>query len=214
MRVHRELNKLLSLIKNYCRDTYRHSVNVSLIASRIAAHLNLSETQVDLIKVAGLLHDVGKIKIEKEIINKPGKLTRDEWNIVKKHPEYGVDILLPHSWAKPFLQWVYCHHERWDGNGYFGIKGYDIPLEARILALADAFDAITSSRPYQKKKNWQESLNEVKRCSGTQFDPFLAQELIQFPDKILKPHALIGDGGAEFGTQQRNRFGEEGADYN
>lgn len=179
------LAHLVRTIAVYSSATYQHSVNVGLIAARIASCLGLAESQVSLIQKAGFLHDIGKTKIDIELLNKSGKLTSGEWTIIKKHPEFGVKILAPYPWTAPFLPLVIYHHERWDGNGYFGIPGKDIPLGAKILALADAFDAMTSSRPYQKSKNREQSVEEIKRCGGTHFDPYLVEKVIRHSDKIF-----------------------------
>jgi putative nucleotidyltransferase with HDIG domain len=183
--MHEEFNYLLKTIAAYSYETYQHSVNVGMIAARIGNLLGLSKTQVLSIKYAGLLHDIGKIKIDLKILNKPEKLIAGELAIIKRHTEYGINILSPFPWAKPFLQLVNYHHERWDGNGYYGIPGKDIPMEANILALADAFDAMTSSRPYSQIKSWNQSIKELDRFSGTQFDPYLVKMVIQSSDKIL-----------------------------
>lgn len=180
-----ELNNLVKMIYNYSLETYRHSVNVGIIANRIGNFLCLSEKQVSLIKYAGLLHDIGKTKIDLKILNKPGKLTSEEFTIIKKHTEYGVKILSSYPWTKPFLQLVNSHHERWDGNGYNGIHGRDIPMGARILALADAFDAMTSCRSYSQIKSMDQIINELDMFSGTQFDPYLVEKVIQASDKVL-----------------------------
>ena len=180
-----ELDNLVKAIAVYSYETYQHSVNVGIIAARIGNFLGLSKTQVLLIKHAGLLHDIGKTKIDLKILNKPGKLTAEELAIMKRHPEYGVNILSYYPWAEPFLQLVNYHHERWDGNGYYGVPGRDIPLGAKILALADAFDAMTSSRPYSQIRSWNQSLKELDKCSGTQFDPHLVKKVIQTSDKIF-----------------------------
>lgn len=180
------LETLVREIAVYSYEIYQHSVNVRGIAIRIANCLGLPQDQISLISCAGLLHDIGKIKIDKEILNKTKKLTAEEWAMVKRHPELGVGMLSSYHWAKPILPLVNYHHERWDGKGYFGVSGHDIPLGARILAVADAFDAMTSSRPYQNSKNWEQSIEELEKCSGTQFDPCLVDKVIQAPNEILK----------------------------
>lgn len=180
------LNTLVKTIAVYSYKIYQHSANVRGIATRIANYLGLPEDQTALIANAGLLHDIGKTQIDIKILNKTKKLTADEWAIIKRHPELGIGILSSYPWAEPFFPLVNYHHERWDGNGYFGISGQDIPLGARILAVADAFDAMTSSRPYQNSKSWEQSLKELERCSGTQFDPYLVEKVIQSSDKIFK----------------------------
>jgi len=182
-----ELNNLLRMISVYSYETYQHSVNVGVLAARIGDILGLSKVQVSIIKYAGLLHDIGKTKIDLKILNKPGKLTTKEFSIIKKHTEYGVELLSPYPWAKPLLQLVEFHHERWDGKGYNGIQGRNVPVGARILALADAFDAMTSGRHYSRIKSIKQSIIELERFSGTQFDPYLVKKFIQVINEILPP---------------------------
>ena len=179
-----ELSVLVKNIADYSYEIYQHSINVAVIAARFAYYLNLPEEEISLIKNAGLLHDIGKTKIDIKILNKSEKLNEEEWKIVKKHPELGVKILTLYPWTQSFLSLINYHHERWDGNGYYGIPGNKIPLGARLLALADAFDAMSSARPYQKSKNLEQSLKELESCSGSQFEPFLVEMFTRLSDKI------------------------------
>ena len=179
-----ELNILVKNITDYSYEIYQHSLNVAIIAASFAYYLDLPEEEIFLIKNAGLLHDIGKTKIDIKILNKPEKLIEEEWKIVKKHPELGVKILTPYPWAQSFLSLINYHHERWDGNGYYGIPGNKIPLGAKLLALADAYEAMSSARPYQKSKNLEQSLKELESCSGSQFEPFLVGKFTQLSDKI------------------------------
>ncbi|HBC92747.1 MAG TPA: phosphohydrolase [Pelotomaculum sp.] len=174
-----EINKLMIALRNYDLEIYRHSTSVSYIASRIAYYLGLQDKDISIITKAALLHDIGKVKIDKSILSKKERLTSREWSIIKRHPESGVLMLKPYLWAKELLVLILYHHERWDGKGYFGIEANDIPLGARIIAVADAFDAMRTSRPYKKGKEWDESLSEIERYSGMQFDPYLTERIIQ-----------------------------------
>lgn len=179
------INILVQDIAHYSYEIYQHSLNVATIAASFAGYLNLSEKEIFLIKTAGLLHDIGKTKIDIKILNKPGKLIEEEWEIVKKHPELGVKILTPYPWAQSFLSLINYHHERWDGNGYYEVPRDEIPFGARILALVDAYEAMSSARSYQKAKNLEQSLKELERCSGSQFEPFLVEKFMQLSHKII-----------------------------
>ncbi|HYE81123.1 MAG TPA: HD domain-containing response regulator [Clostridia bacterium] len=160
-----------------------HSDRVSEYAVKIAEALNLSDIQIDLIKDSGIFHDVGKIGIEDGILKKNGKLSKEQYEEIKKHPERGAQILSAVSMFKDIVPVVLHHHERYDGKGYpKGLQGNEIPLLARVLSVADALDAMTTDRVYTKKRNLSETIEELKNCSGTQFDPGIVKvtvELIQ-----------------------------------
>jgi HD-GYP domain-containing protein (c-di-GMP phosphodiesterase class II) len=157
-----------------------HSKRVSEICQTIAAAMNFDSDEIDRIRVAGLVHDIGKIGINESILNKTSSLSDYEWIEIKKHPEIGWRIL---SAAKEFTdlaKYVLNHHERWDGNGYpNGIKRENIPIEARIIALADAFDAMTSKRSYRAGVSVEQAIAEIIRCSGTQFDPGIVDVFVR-----------------------------------
>jgi putative nucleotidyltransferase with HDIG domain len=136
----------------------------------------MDRLEVNEVKTAGLLHDIGKIIIPIEIITKEGKLTAEEYDLIKGHPEIGFRILNSTHDMRNIANIVLNHHERWDGLGYpRGIKTDEIPLQSRIIAIADAFDAMTSKRSYREVCTNREALDEIIRCSGTQFDPKLSQ---------------------------------------
>jgi diguanylate cyclase (GGDEF)-like protein/putative nucleotidyltransferase with HDIG domain len=154
--------------------TYGHSKKVSQYAVSLAEKLGLTQEKTAVIRAAGLLHDIGKIAVPDSVLNKAGPLSEDEWEPVRAHPELGVEILKHVIDLVNCLPAVLHHHEHYDGGGYpSGLKGQDIPLEARILAISDAFDAITSIRPYRKQLSPQQALDELRRCAGSQFDPEL-----------------------------------------
>jgi HD-GYP domain-containing protein (c-di-GMP phosphodiesterase class II) len=149
-----------------------HSRRVSEICRDIAAHMDFSEADVNQIKTAGLIHDIGKIGIDERILNKDERLNPDEWEQMKRHPEGGWRIVSSVSEFSDLSQFILCHHEKWDGSGYpNGLKQEEIPLEARIIAIADAYDAMTNERSYHQALSKENAIMEIRRCSGTQFDP-------------------------------------------
>ena len=153
-----------------------HSKRVSEICETIASCMNLSKDDVSQIKLAGLMHDIGKIGIDERVLNSTGKLDEAEWKEVKRHSEVGYRILSSCSEFSEIAKFVLDHHERLDGKGYpKGLKSEDISIPARIIAIADAFDAMTRERTYTKVLSEQEAIDEIKRCSGTQFDPEIAK---------------------------------------
>jgi diguanylate cyclase (GGDEF)-like protein/PAS domain S-box-containing protein len=149
-----------------------HSERVSHICQAIATSMNFNSEEINQIRIAGLVHDIGKIGINEMILNKKTHLEPDEWVEMKKHPEIGWRILSTTNDFFDLANYVLSHHEHWDGTGYpNGFKGEDIPVEARIISLADAYDAMTSKRGYRDAMSTKEAIEEIKRCSGTQFDP-------------------------------------------
>ena len=140
----------------------------------------MQKKQRDIVHWAAILHDVGKIGIPEKILNKPGPLNDEEFEIIKLHPEKGHNILQPLKQLSASLPGILHHHERYDGRGYpQGLSGEEIPLPARIIAVADTFDAITSHRPYRPAKQQQEALTIIEAVAGTQLDPNLAQVFIE-----------------------------------
>lgn len=157
-----------------------HSYRVSDISGKIATTLGFSEYEIKKVKLAGLMHDIGKIAIDEDILNKPGKLDEQEWLQIKKHPEHGFKILSTSVDTMEIAKTILAHHERWDGKGYpKGLSQEDIPIMARIIAVADTYDAMTSIRTYRKSMCKEEVLEEIKRCSGTQFDSVVVQAFMK-----------------------------------
>lgn len=155
------------------QKTVIHCSNVANYAAKIL------DDKIKLF-VAGLLHDVGKIKIPNSILYKRGTLTSNEFAIIKKHPCEGAEILKKTGYCSEIVEAVLHHHERWDGNGYpDGIKGKKIPLYSRVLAVADAFDAMVSDRPYRKALPLDVALKEIEANAGTQFDPDIVQQFLK-----------------------------------
>lgn len=160
--------------------TYGHSKKVSKYATDLAKALGLSDERISAIHAAALLHDIGKIGVSDQILRKVGPLNDEEWEPIYAHPTMGVSILKHVESIKDCLAAVQYHHEYYDGSGYpSGLKGSNIPLDARILTVADAFDAMTSSRPYRGEMTHEQALAEIKRCSGTQFDPEIARVFVE-----------------------------------
>jgi diguanylate cyclase (GGDEF)-like protein len=155
------------------RDTYtgRHSDRVSELAAKVATRLGLGAEQIELTRLAGRLHDLGKLAIPEEILRKPGTLSDSERLVLERHPQIGFRML-DSLGVDPVADLVLHHHERWDGGGYpDGLRGEQIPLAARIIFVTDAYDAMTSDRIYQPKLSSSAALTELERCAGTQFDP-------------------------------------------
>lgn len=161
-----------------------HSKRVSSISEQIAEQMYFPKENIRQIVLAGLMHDIGKIGISNEILDKEGALTTDEFMEVKKHSEAGYRILSSVSEFSNISQYVLSHHERWDGKGYpQGIMGNAIPIQARIIAIADAYDAMTSDRTYRNKMSEDEAIIEINRCSGAQFDPDIVKI---FTENVMK----------------------------
>ena len=160
-----------------------HSKRVGDLCEAIASEMYFDVHEVYKIRIAGLMHDIGKIEIDERILNKSQKLDEKEWEEIKKHPEIGARILNSVKECSDIAGYVLEHHEFWDGKGYpRGLKGEEISIQARIIAVADAFDAMTSNRTYGKPFSTNEAIEEIKRCSETQFDP----EIVSlFVEKVL-----------------------------
>ncbi len=180
-------NKSVTLIMNalFEKSTreLNHSNRVSSICEKIASAMKLSHEEINKVKLAGLVHDIGKIGVDEKILNKPGKLDLDEWNEIRKHPEAGWRIISSTEEFSEVARVVLCHHERWDGMGYPNqLKATEIPLESRIISIADAFDAMTNVRTYNQRISKDQAIDELRRHSGTQFDP----EIVEiFVTKVL-----------------------------
>ena len=162
------------------RDVPGHSVHVADMTVRLAVEFGLSDKEIQDIRRGALMHDVGKIGIPEGILLKPGKLTEEEWLAVRNHPKFAYDMLYPVSYLRSSLDIPYCHHEKWDGTGFpRGLKGKDIPLSARIFAVADVYDALTSERPYRKAWSKQKTLEYIQSQSGKHFDPKVVEVFLK-----------------------------------
>lgn len=179
------VSSLTTAIEAKDQYTSGHSSRVTQLSEWLAGRLDLSREMKQNIVTAAQLHDIGKLGIVDRILNKPGKLTDEEYDLVKQHPLTSVRILEPII-HQPTLGFVRNHHERWDGRGYpDGLAGDQVPIGGRIIAVADAFDAMTSTRAYRPSMGWDKAIAEIERCSGTQFDPDLAAAFLPITEKDL-----------------------------
>lgn len=168
------------------KDAYtgQHSARVEQYAVMLAEFMGLSDKKINSIRMAAILHDIGKIGIDDAILRKPSKLTDEEYAIIKKHPEIGANIIEKVYFLKDVSDIVAHHHERYDGKGYpSNLKGDEISTESAILALADVYDAITSNRSYRNPFTYDQAKAEIAKCAGTQFNPVLAEKFIQLMEK-------------------------------
>jgi len=172
------------------KDSYTedHSEKVMRYALGIASKLNLSDSKRRIIRFASILHDIGKINVDIGILRKPGPLTRQEWERVIEHPRVGAEILEKAGFLSDLIPPILYHHVRYAGGGYptTKMKGASIPVEARILAVADAYEAMTSNRPYRTRMTKSQAIAELKRCAGSQFDPKVVRAFVRFVKKKKK----------------------------
>ena len=163
------------------RDQTRgHGARVAALAEPVALRLGWDRERIRSLRYAAPIHDVGKVKVRREVLGKPGPLTLEEQDEIRRHPVAGARLVLPLRSARHALPYVLFHHEHWDGCGYpAGLSRRSIPLEARLLAVADAFDAMISPRPYRRPLSHERAIAEIARCAGTQFDPRLAELFVQ-----------------------------------
>lgn len=182
---HRFLTTMAASIDARDRYTSGHSLRVAHWGREIAKDIGLAPERVEEIYIGGILHDIGKIGIEDEILNKKGRLTPEEYDRIKQHTVIGYEIILQAGMFNELLPAIRSHHERIDGKGYpDGLVGDEIPLMAKILAISDAFDAMVADRPYRKGLPVEEALQEIRRGSGTQFDEELAQHFIGIIERL------------------------------
>jgi len=184
---------LAKAIDKMDRYTAGHSDRVATYAMYLAIRLGLPPDQVEIVRQSALMHDIGKLGCVLNL-NKPGKLTQDEYEQFKKHPGYGRDILEPIKFLHPLIPGVHLHHERWDGRGYpLGLKGNDVPLMARIIAVADTYDAMTSDRAYRRALPHEVAVTEIERCSTTQFDPEVSHSFCEGLDEYRDSETAKGN---------------------
>jgi len=189
----RDIEQLLNLFLYKDINTFKHSKRVFRYAMDMSLMLKLDPKTRRQFVLGALIHDIGKLEIPWEILNKRGKLTPEEWEAVRKHVNWGKEMAITSDKFKDLAPYIELHHERFDGTGYpHGYKGAEIPPLCRMLTIIDSFDAMTSERPYQPTKSVQEAVEELRRCSGTQFDPELAGLFIGY---IKEKGGFVPDAG-------------------
>ena len=158
------------------KETEGHTQRVTKLTCKIAKAMKLPEEEILYIRRGSLLHDIGKLGVPDDILHKDGPLTEEEWQIMHQHPQFAYNLLYPIEYLRTAMDIPYCHHERWDGTGYpRGLKETDIPLSARIFAVADVYDALTSDRPYRKAWSKEKALEYLQKETGTHFDPNIVE---------------------------------------
>ncbi len=170
---------MADVVESRDESTAQHSLRVAEYAVSLGRSLGLRETELHSLELAGRLHDLGKIGIDNSILFKPGLLTPEEYQRVQAHPELSGKILEWFEFAREEAQYIHLHHERLDGRGYpYGLMGSEIPIAARILSIADAFDAMTTNRPYRPAMTRKQAIETLRANAGTQFDPNLVETFI------------------------------------
>lgn len=183
---------VLGIIRAKDTETYMHLEKVADYTGLLCQSLNLNEEQARDVKLAALLHDVGKIEIPRYILNKISKLTLEEWAIVKQHPKWGAEMVQTIEKLEYIVFLILHHHERFDGKGYpAGLKGDEIPFGSRIISVVDSFDAMTNVRPYRKSKDFFSALKEIEKCKGTQFDPDIADAFIKVVSSLQDSYGCL-----------------------
>lgn len=168
-----------STMFNISHETEAHANRLVEMSRRIAAKLKLSSDEMDKLELLATLHDIGKLGIDRRVLNKETPLNEEEWKEMRKHPEIGFRIAMSTHELMPIAEYILSHHERWDGSGYpQGLAGENIPLLSRILSVIDAYDAMTSDRVYRHAVSREEALEELKQFAGTQFDPRIVEIFI------------------------------------
>ncbi len=177
------LAALMSALDASDRETEGHSARVSQLAMRLGKEMNLRGRQLKALERGALLHDIGKIGVSDNILHKPGELTEAEWKIMRSHPDIGARIVEDIPFLQDTLPIIRYHQERWNGSGYpAGLRGKDIPLAARIFSVVDAFDALTTERPYREKISHEKAVSYLREQAGILFDP----EVVAAFEKIFR----------------------------
>lgn len=178
------LNSLIRALKECDSDIESHVQRTQLMGAKLGKRIGLTDMEQSDLSLLCLMHDIGKIGIPLEILNKPGKLSQEEWRIVQSHTEKGYRIANSNKELQEIADAIRHHHERWDGNGYpDGLSRESIPLLSRVIAVVDSYDAMTSNRPYRQAMPQEEAIAELRRCAGSQFDPFIVSEFLQILKK-------------------------------
>jgi putative nucleotidyltransferase with HDIG domain len=162
------------------KETEGHTLRVTEIAEQLARRMGMSDAEITHLRRGALLHDIGKMGVPDAILLKPGPLTDAEWNIMRKHPQYAFEMLSSIVYLRPALDIPYCHHERWDGSGYpRGLMGEKIPFAARIFAVVDVWDALTSDRPYRQAWTQERAMEYLQAKVEVDFDPQVVEMFLQ-----------------------------------
>ncbi|MDX1447951.1 MAG: HD-GYP domain-containing protein [Acidimicrobiia bacterium] len=191
------MDTLLAAMEGVVEDLYGHVHRVSSVASAIGRHMGLDDADVDRLTTVGVLHDVGKIHIDPAILAKPGPLEGDELVRMRRHPQFGF-VMTVDLFDRGVCEAILHHHEQWDGSGYpYGLAKEEIPQLARIVLVADAFDAITSHRSYQPALPVEWAMQEIAKHAGTQFDPGVVDAFVEVADekmlqRIVGPALVVG----------------------
>lgn len=176
---HKLVENLLNTLKAKSDETREHAERMKYYAHKLGEEIALENEDLNKLSLLANLHDIGKIDISEDILNKPDKLTKEEWQIIKTHPEKGYTIAKSTEEFSSIAESILYHHERWDGKGYpDGLSGEEIPILARIISIVDAYDVMTHRRAYTEPKSQKEAMIELKRCAGTQFDPILVDSFL------------------------------------
>ena len=171
---------LLNALGAKSDETREHALRMTRLAHQLGEKIGIANSELNRLSLLATLHDIGKTSIPEQILNKPGDLTAEEWEMIKKHPERGYKIASASEEFTSVAEEILAHHERWDGNGYpRGLIGTKIPLMARIISIVDAYDVMTSGRPYKKALGRKQALAEITHCAGSQFDPELAENFVE-----------------------------------
>ncbi|MDO8489701.1 MAG: HD domain-containing phosphohydrolase, partial [Candidatus Omnitrophota bacterium] len=188
------IKSLVTLLDTRVSREYTHSPHFSKLVCALGCEVHLNDKQIESLKYASLLHDAGKAGIPAEILTKTTKLTDEEYDIIKKHPVKGAQILRPLQILRPAIPIIMYHHEKYNGTGYPShLKGCQIPLGARIMSVADAFEAMVYGRPYRHRMNIASALREIKKKSGSQFDPKIVEAFLKVIKKFNKKIYLKQD---------------------
>lgn len=170
-------------------ETFLHSKRVSIYTKKLAQSMNYSSKQINHLILAALNHDIGKSRIPEDILNKKGKLTKAEYEIIKMHAKYGSDILQQYNFSQTFCDIIEFHHENFDGSGYYGLKGNDIPIASRIIHVVDVYDAITSNRCYRKAYSKEDALL-IMESEKHMYDPKIWDAFKRIVERDLEKHSM------------------------
>jgi len=200
------LDALVTAIDNKDHYTRHHSEEVTFLSLLVARELGYTTEQLQAVRISGLLHDVGKIAVPDEILRHPGKLERDQWDIMQQHPVFGALIVKDVPQLDRVIDGIKYHHEKWDGSGYpEKLVGENIPEMGRLLALADCYSALTTDRPYRKGWKPEAALEEIERCAGTHFDPRICAVFLQ----VMREEIAAGADNLDYGSRIADKFSDE-----